>query len=160
MGTNTEGLGLPGSQQYLADINRMVEPNWKVVSIELGDALTAANARIAELEVEREDLRLLILGGEDAPGLAASLSFEQVQRAHQENVANARDRAEFAEARCAEIITRAVQFSGMAYNSGFSMGIAGSRVVATTDGIQDGADFAREYVANQLHALATDGEKT
>ena len=42
------------------------------------DALEAQQARIAELEVENERLRLTMLGGEDVAGFASSLPLAQV----------------------------------------------------------------------------------
>lgn len=45
---------------------------------EAADALEAQQARIAELEVENERLRLTMLGGEDVAGFASSLPLAQV----------------------------------------------------------------------------------
>lgn len=45
---------------------------------EAADALEALQARIAELEVENERLRLTMLGGEDVAGFASSLPLAQV----------------------------------------------------------------------------------
>jgi len=52
--------------------------------------------RIAKLEGERERLHLLICGGEDAPGYAASLTFEQVEQAFRDNDRLIRDIADHA----------------------------------------------------------------
>lgn len=50
----------------------------KLTVTPLADALEAQQARIAELEVENERLRLTMLGGEDVAGFASSLPLAQV----------------------------------------------------------------------------------
>lgn len=53
-------------------------------------------ARLEEVERERENLRLLICGGEDAPGYAASLSYEQIAKVAEDNRRSASRDAELA----------------------------------------------------------------
>lgn len=59
-----------------------------------GQAFALANAR-----GEIQNLRLAILGGEDAPGVAMSLPLTEVMRIHRANVGEANYRAEAAENR-------------------------------------------------------------
>jgi hypothetical protein len=52
-----------------------------------------------------------------------------------------------------KLISEAARLAGLAFNSGYEAGKNKSRVIATEDGLVDGADFAREWVREQLQAL-------
>lgn len=47
----------------------------------------AAEQRVKELEAERYELACVICGGEDAPGLLDSLTVEQIEQVHADNLA-------------------------------------------------------------------------
>lgn len=65
---------------------------------EAADALEAQQARIAELEVENERLRLTMLGGEDVAGFASSLPLAQVLDSFRTYETALRDNANSAQA--------------------------------------------------------------
>lgn len=58
---------------------------WMVGDVPTADLRTIL-ARLDQLTEENERLRLLILGGEDVSGVAASLAFEEVERLHKDAV--------------------------------------------------------------------------
>lgn len=78
----SETSGLNGSDRYVRnqEFSRVFNP---IVVRSLIERAVAA-------ERENEELRLAILGGEDVPGLAASLPLQQVLDAHYQNLADAR----------------------------------------------------------------------
>ena len=69
-----------------------------VLCQEAADALEAQQARIAELEVENERLRLTMLGGEDVAGFASSLPLAQVLDSFRTYETSLRDSANSAQA--------------------------------------------------------------
>jgi hypothetical protein len=83
------------------------EPDWKSIAEQ-------AQARAEAAEGENETLRLAILGGEDAPGLAASLSLAVVLGEHRKNTIHMQGRAEAAEALAQSHKDRADRLAGAA----------------------------------------------
>ena len=76
---------------------------------EAADALEAQQARIAELEVENERLRLTMLGGEDVAGFASSLPLAQVLDSFRTYETALRDSANSAQA-LADRYEKALEF--------------------------------------------------
>lgn len=74
--------------------------------IDVDNVLTA----LADREAECERLRLAMLGGEDAPGYAASLPLEEVLRSFNALEVERRSRAELAEAKLKAIVEAAGPF--------------------------------------------------
>ena len=66
-------------------------------------ALSSERERAERLAEERERLHLLICGGEDAPGYAASLTFDEVKAAHDDYIAMLKSNAQAAEAKVKEL---------------------------------------------------------
>lgn len=100
MGTDLEGAvaeveeaikdALADHEDWLIDNPDMPDDGPDDTSASVWALRTILDA-LASITRENERLRLLILGGEDAPGVAASLSFGEIERLHKDAVSRHQD---------------------------------------------------------------------
>lgn len=83
----------------LADEHALFDAETDLAFKDLDAQIETLTADLSALQQENERLRLLILGGEDVPGVAASLPFDEVAKAHRDHIDQLRAYASIAEAK-------------------------------------------------------------